>query len=164
MDNLSLSRRDNNEAKSIIPGQKFGKWTVIQFVPMEEKRKHYLVQCQCGFQRILKGIRLRFGDSTKCRTCGSTKHNMARSSTYAVWECIIQRTTNPKHTKYEYYGGRGITLCPTWLKFENFLFDMGVRPKKLEIDRIDNNKGYSKDNCRWTTRSINLKNRRSSKL
>lgn len=167
MDKLQPTGDIFNEAikrKNINPGDTFGNWTVIKEVPMPEKRKHYLVECKCGFTRIQKGIRLRFGDSSKCRTCGSTKHNMVHSLTYSIWECIIQRTTNPNNTKYEYYGGRGITVCNEWLKFENFLLDMGVRPYKLEIDRIDNNKGYSKENCRWTTRSENLKNRRCGKL
>jgi len=153
-----------NCKKVINPGDVFGDWTVINEVKMAEKRKHYLVQCKCGFQRILKGIRLRFGDSLKCRTCGSSKHKMSRSLTYAVWECIMQRTTNPNHTKFEYYGGRGITICEEWKDFKNFYADMGDRPKGFEIDRIDNNKGYSKDNCRWTTHSENLKNRRASNL
>lgn len=145
-------------------GNKFGCWTVLQEVPMAEKRKHYEVQCDCGFKRILKGIRLRFGDSIKCRSCASTKHNLVHTKTYATWEGIIQRCTNPKNRNFKYYGERGIKVCDRWLKFENFLEDMDLRLNKLELDRIDNNGNYEPSNCRWTTRSENLKNRRSHNL
>lgn len=162
-----ISVQGNNEVKkrnTIKPGDTFYDWTIIKEVPSEEKRKHYLVTCKCGFQKIIKGIRLRFGDSKQCRSCASTRHGMVHSKTYSIWECIIQRTTNPNHTKYQYYGGRGITICEEWRDFKNFLKDMGERPNGYEIDRIDNNKGYAKNNCRWTTRSENLKNRRASRL
>ena len=87
--------------KEIKKGDKFGNWTVIQQIDSQEKRKHYIVQCNCGFIKVLKGIRLRFGDSTKCRQCGSTKHNMAYSNTYQIWESMIQRCTNPNNTNYK---------------------------------------------------------------
>ena len=146
--------------KNINPGDKFGKWEVIQEVKTVEKRKHYIVKCECGYIRVQKAIRLRFGDSLACRSCGSTKHDMVNSPTYTTWESMIQRCTNRKNTNYKHYGERAIKICESWLDFENFLSDMGERPEGKELDRIDNNGNYEKSNCRWITHQENLNNRR----
>jgi hypothetical protein len=143
----------------INPGDRFGKWTVVRQIPAEEKRKHYEVKCDCGSIKVLKGIRLRFGDSIGCRKCGSTKHSMVHSKTYHTWESMIQRCTNPSNSNYKHYGARGITVDTKWLTFAGFFEDMGERPKGLELDRIDNDGGYSKENCRWVTHQVNLNNR-----
>lgn len=75
------------------------------------------------------------------------------------------RCSNEKNTRYSDYGGRGIKVCDEWLNsFESFYRDMGEGYKEgLQIDRIDNNRGYSKDNCRWVYRSINARNQRKRK-
>lgn len=73
---------------------------------------------------------------------------------------MLSRCRNPKHVGYKYYGGRGIKVCERWLKFENFLADMGERPLGLMIDRIDNDGDYDKSNCRWVTAIEQLNNRR----
>jgi len=76
---------------------------------------------------------------------------------------MVQRCTNPKAQAWRNYGGRGIGVCERWLKFENFLADMGERPIGLDLDRINNDGNYEPSNCRWTTRSANLKNTRPRK-
>lgn len=73
---------------------------------------------------------------------------------------MIQRCHNPKSSGYEYYGGRGIKVCSRWRKFENFFADMGERPLKTSIDRIDKNRDYEPSNCRWSTQREQNKNRR----
>ena len=75
---------------------------------------------------------------------------------------MIYRCTNEKHPQYKDYGGRGITVCREWMDV-NVFFDWSIKNgflPELEIDRIENDKGYSPDNCRWTTRSVNVNNRR----
>jgi len=74
-----------------------------------------------------------------------------------------QRCSNPNHLAYANYGGRGIGYCDRWERFENFLSDMGEKPKGKELDREDNSKGYSPDNCRWVEKIDNIMNRRCTK-
>lgn len=91
-------------------------------------------------------------------------HGMSYTKEYACWRALKNRCINPKNVQFKDYGGRGITISDDWLKFENFYRDMGKCPKKYQIDRIDNNKGYCKENCRWTTRTVNSRNRRSATI
>ena len=73
------------------------------------------------------------------------------SPTYASWDNMIQRCTNPKKERYKNYGGRGIKICEEWFTFKNFLTDMGPRPSGKTLDRKNNSGNYTKNNCRWAT-------------
>lgn len=87
------------------------------------------------------------------------------SPTYRSWHAMITRTTNPRYHRIADYAGRGITIeDPRWLKFDNFLADMGIRPEGTTLGRKDNDKGYSKRNCRWETKPQQYSNRRTSVL
>lgn len=90
--------------------------------------------------------------------------NYRRTRTYRSWEAMLGRCRNPKDLAYHNYGGRGITVCVTWFSFQNFLIDMGECPEGLVLDRIDNNKGYYKENCRWATRKQSGQNTRNTIL
>lgn len=74
------------------------------------------------------------------------------------------RCQNPKCPAFANYGGRGITVCDEWQHFEKFLADMGVAPKNKTLDRIDNNDGYYKENCRWASRKRQNNNRRDNRI
>jgi hypothetical protein len=93
----------------------------------------------------------------------ATRHGLAGSPTYSSWAAMKQRCLNQNHPKYRNWGGRGIAVCDRWLKFENFLADMGERPVGKTLDRINNDGDYEPGNCRWATPAQQVANRRPQK-
>ena len=95
---------------------------------------------------------------------GNRKHGRCGGPGYNVWQMMKQRCLNPNKPDFSYYGGRGIQVCERWMDYANFYEDMGEPPKGMQLDRIDNDKNYEPDNCKWVTRKQNCRNRRSNLL
>lgn len=101
-----------------------------------------------------------------CKPCKKLR-DAGRTRSYQdvhgkTWRSMLNRCLNTESSEYPNYGGRGITVCKRWLTLENFAADMGPRPAGTSLDRIDNEKGYSPDNCRWATWFQQVNNRRGS--
>lgn len=157
-----------------LTGQVFGRWRVMSISHRHPKsgNLYWDCVCACGERRKLIGSELSGGRTASCGCLAKevsslvhTTHGMKKSITYSSWKSMKSRCVNKKDPSYYRYGGRGITLCTRWVYFENFLEDMGLRPDKTySIDRIDNNAGYNKDNCRWIKTVHQARNRRTNKI
>ena len=90
-------------------------------------------------------------------------HGATKTPEHRAWSDMRQRCLNPKNRRYASYGGRGITICPSWSRFSQFLADMGPRPAGKSLDREDNGGPYSRKNCRWATPRQQINNQRNRK-
>ena len=159
------------KAKEVCIGDKFGKWTIIQDPIIGNGDTKVLCQCECGIikEHILSRLAAKTNPRFGC-VClfgkSNKKHGLWNSKLYSIYMQIKARCCNVNNPAYEYYGGRGITICDEWLNNSKSFFDWAMAngyQKDLEIDRIDNNLGYSPGNCRWITHQQNVWNMGSNK-
>lgn len=148
-----------------LTNKRFGRLIALERVGQDEKRHAFWrCICDCGTE-----VTVRAGVLSQNRklSCGClwedamTKHGMTRTPEFTVWVQMRQRCGNPNHPRFKDYGGRGITVCERWQRFEGFIADMGARPNsRATIERVDNDKGYSPENCVWLDKSLQNRNRR----
>lgn len=159
-----------------LTGMKFGRLTVLEraenyITPSNgKKRSQWLCECECGNKCVVQSGHLKSGHTQSCgcynrdivKEKGRT-HGESKTSLYFVWKSMRQRCKNPNNSRYWDYGGRGIDVCAEWddfLNFKEWAYENGYA-EGLTIDRIDNDKGYSPENCRVTDYIVQGNNKRN---
>lgn len=152
-----------------LTGKVFNSLTVLSLEKVENGNSFWKCSCICGNFTTVRARSL-----PKTISCGcavklltsedTTTHGLSGTREYTIWSGMKDRASNPRNSRHADYTSRGITIeDDRWLQFENFILDMGKAPSELHsLDRIDNNKGYCKENCRWVTASVQMSNRRVS--
>lgn len=155
-----------------LTGQRFGRLVVIERADNSaDGRARLLCRCDCGQSKTVLGEHLKKGRTKSCGCAKSEssskrfkKHGGRNSKLYRIWSNMKDRCNNPDCKVYSDYGGRGIKVCKEWIDdfsaFQKWALANGYK-EGLTIDRKDNDKGYSPDNCRWTDRKIQGNNKRN---
>ena len=139
------------------------------------RRKHAVFVCQCGKRFVCLVKNIRIGNTKSCG-CHNNKvraergrrqlitHGKTRTREFRSWESAKQRCYNKNATGYERYGGVGVTVCDRWINsFQAFLEDMGPRPPKTSLDRINPFGNYEPENCRWADPATQNRNTRKKR-
>ena len=150
-----------------LTGKRFGRLVVLERYNQiyTNDHIHWKCKCDCGKESIHRGMILRQGS---CNSCGClalesrTTHGRSEDQIHDIWHNMHSRCNDSNNSNY---GSRGIKVCDRWKSFENFLEDIGELPTNLHsLERINNDKGYSLDNCTWILLSHQGRNKRASKL
>ena len=152
--------------------QRYGKLSVLErVVRPKESGTHWLCQCDCGTMTVVAGGHLRSGHTVSCGCHGKNvrrTHGGSNTRLYGIWAGMKNRCSDETSVNYR---GRGITMCEEWNDFECFRkwaiengYDAHAKQNECTIDRIDNSKGYSPDNCRWVNSKIQCRNKRNNKV
>lgn len=138
-----------------LTGLKFNKLLVVGYTYHNDKI-YWKCLCDCGMPTEVYGSKLKAGTTKSCgcwhreRARKSlTTHGMKHTRTYRIWWRMVTRVTNPNDADYHRYGKLG--MADSWRKFENFYADMGEVSEGLSLERVDNDRGYFPDNCKWAT-------------
>lgn len=156
-----------------LTGYRFGRLVVVRRQGLKGGRPAWLCKCDCGSEAIVRGNDLRRGATHSCGcihreqlTERNTTHGLCGQRLYNIWGCMVQRCYNERTPCYNLYGGRGIKICDEWrLDFKSF-YDWAMAngyKDDLTIDRIDNDKGYFPNNCRWITAKEQGNNRSTNR-
>ena len=153
-----------------ITGRRFGRLLVTRLAPKRGKHIAWLCVCSCGDTCVKIATNLARGRTTHCGcenrgklVASITTHGMSGTPMYTVWKGMRQRCNDPSLANYADYGGRGISYDPKWEDFAEFHRDMrkGYSPG-LSLERKNNGKGYSKENCKWASRKEQGRNKRNN--
>jgi hypothetical protein len=167
-----LQKEVAKERGDVFIGKCFGYLTVLDNLPSRNGSRYCLVRCKCGKEKSVNANNMKYGKIISCgcvglerRILGSIKHGQSYNKLYFVWKSMMNRCYNQDFADYHNYGGRGILVSNEWHDLNVFISDMSNGyDKNLQLDRIDNNKNYSKENCKWSTRKENNRNKRNNRV
>ena len=153
-----------------LVGMRFGRLTVTKWSDVKNRAHRWLCTCDCGGWTIATSCNLVRLNTQSCgclhkerSACATKTHGKSKTSLYNAWKTMRARCNNPSAIMYPRYGGRGISVDPRWGEFKNFYEDMGEPTfNGATIDRIDNNGDYCKNNCKWSSRSENARNKENT--
>lgn len=154
-----------------LTGKKFGRLTVVSLHHRTNTRSYWECKCKCGGTRIVSNDHLKNGDVTDCgcyrrHLAKWKKHGKSGERIYTIWHLMKRRCFDSTKKEYKSYGGRGISVCDEWLDSTTFIewaYQNGYSDE-LTLDRIDNNKNYCPENCRWVDLKVQANNRRNNRL
>lgn len=140
-------------------GQVFGKLTVMEQAGRDKLKKVlWRCRCECGQEATVVAGSLVTGNTTSCGCISPNfKHGGTGKGSYNTWRAMIRRCTILTDKDYPRYGGKGVSVCPEWLDYANFVADMGEPNGDETLDRIDVYGNYTKNNCRWA--GVKVQNR-----
>lgn len=148
-----------------LAGQKYGRWTIVELLGKNEKNE-LLIKCicDCGNERTLKLINIKYGSSKSCGCLSKevhSKHGLKKHPLFMVWCSMRQRCSYEKYPGFHRYGVRGIRVCEEWNNDFKTFHDWAIAngwEVGLSIDRIDNDGNYEPSNCRWATMLTQARN------
>jgi hypothetical protein len=152
-----------------MTGARFGRLLGVAYSHSAGGHAHWLFDCDCGNQAVIKGASVRHGNTQSCgcihREISAQrllKHGYRakrrHGPSYRAWQEINTLCANPAAPRFPDFGGRGIAVCPAWrLDFEAFLGDMGERPDGTILRLIDPAAGFCAVNCRWEPRPAGVR-------
>jgi len=172
---LSQRRQEMKyDPRTLQIGQIVNNFEILEYAGKDNGNNSlWIAKCPLCGERTppIRGSRIKNKETKSCgclvKENGKNlfKHGMWTTRTWSSWSAMISRCTNKKVKEWDNYGGRGITVCERWLNsFEAFLEDMGERPKRHTIERLNNAKGYYKENCSWEIMSVQNRNKRNNRL
>jgi hypothetical protein len=155
-----------------ITGQRFGRLTAIKRLPKWKYTYKWLCKCDCGNETTVLMNNLRRLHTTSCgchikEIAGKQRisHGMSYTRIHSIWRNMKKRCSDPNSNRHSSYFDKNITVCDKWLTFEGFYEDMAEGyADNLSIDRLDNSKGYYKENCRWATATEQTNNQTRNKI
>lgn len=170
--NSSITSCGCGQKRNDLTGKIFGRWTVLERKGRVKTQQMWLCRCECGTTKEISHTSLVCGKSLSCGCYHKnemkerqTTHGMSKSRIYSIYYNMKRRCNNPNDKRFKDYGGRGIKICKEWEESFTSFFQWSALngyDETKSIDRIDNDKGYSPDNCRWTTIEFQRNNKRNT--